>query len=116
MIEIASAVSAIAQVSEVISSLSSSVDNAKALSLRNELNKALGIIYDLSRENQQLASENESLRKELEKRKALEYIDGRYYVFKGEEKIGPICYECYMKSGLLQMIEGGRCRHCYSRY
>ena len=61
--------------------------------------------------------QNEQLRTQLARRKALEYRDGSYYVVLDDgREAGPLCNECYQEKGFIYLLEsssrGARCSVC----
>lgn len=79
-----------------------------------EAANALNSIVD---ENRRLMDENEGLRKELARRKALEFREGSYYVVTDDgSEVGPLCVECYQEKGNIYLLgksrNGARCSVC----
>lgn len=75
----------------------------------------------LADENRKLKSKMDDLKKEIEKKEALHRKGNAYFVNDDNgEEIGPICYECYKKTGGVYFLEqtngGARCSICKKRY
>ena len=83
---------------------------------------------DLQRDNDMLADENrklkrkmDDLKKEIEKKEALHRKGNAYFISDDDgNEIGPICYDCYMKTGGVYFLEqtngGAHCSVCNKRY
>ena len=85
------------------------------------LYEAANALNSVTAENRTLMQKNEQLRKELARRKALEYRDGSYYVVLDDgEEAGPLCNECYQEKGFIYLLEktsrGARCSVCGKVY
>lgn len=117
MIELAAIMGTVSALSDTIGKVTDALDKTKALEVQKQLNDALIMMTSVISENLELTSENGRLKEELKQRKALEYIDGSYYLFVDGEKDGPLCPKCYKEWEIIQRLDGARrCPHCRSRY
>lgn len=85
------------------------------------LSTAAMALNQLAEENSRLMKDNEHLRTELARRKALEYRDGSYYVVTSDGKeAGPLCPRCYQDEGFIYLLSqsrnGARCSVCGKTY
>lgn len=90
---------------------------AASAEAKMRLFEAANALNSVTAENRKLMQKNEQLRKELARRKALEWRDGSYYVVQDDGKeAGPLCNECYQEKGFIYLLEksskGARCSVC----
>lgn len=94
---------------------------AASAETKEKLAQVSAAYFEAVKENFELAEENERLRKELARKKAIEPINGEYFI---QEKdgtlIGPVCPVCY-EDNIIVLLEssskgGAQCSKCASRY
>ena len=96
-------------------------DKEALLNVKMEFWDLMDKVDELEDENRDLKEQVRELEKQLATVKKIECINGAYYTWDdAENRVGPICYDCYMNNGAIYLLEqtngGARCSVCKKRY